>query len=159
MPNSARMANPRAIKRARDQGGNNVAGVTAPQRAAIKELVVAAITEGWTFKMLARRFQADLDFDAARAASVARNEIRQAAIWGTIDSFIATNQATGSRIGKRVLRHPDECPLSCEAAVSEGPIALEASWSIGFAPPFHPECTCDVMPVLLPDNDWPRKPS
>jgi hypothetical protein len=148
---AARLANPRAVQAAADQAAALVKGVLDTTKTALNRLVTQAQAEGWTPKMLAERIVADHQFSEARAMIIARTEIKRAAVTGTIESFRATNKATGSRIGKRTILGPNEnhCVV-CLTAANEGVIGLDEEFSVGDAPPFHPSCWCSILPALMP---------
>ena len=76
--------------------------------------------------------------------------MHRAAQAGRIESWRNTARIGGITIQKRVILGMNEnhC-VACEAAVREGAIPIEESWSPGFQPPFHPSCYCNMVPVVV----------
>jgi hypothetical protein len=146
---AARLANPRAVQAAADQAAALVKGVSDTTKTALNRLVTQAQAEGWTAKMLAERIVADHAFDQARADLIARTEIKRAAVTGNIESWRATAKATGVKIKKivRLGMNENHC-IACNSAAMEGAIPIEESWTVGFAPPFHPACYCSLSPIV-----------
>jgi hypothetical protein len=144
-----RMANPRAIQQAADQAAALVKGVDQTTRDALNRLVVQAQREGWSVKQLKDRIEADYTFSEARASMIARTELKRSSVAGNIDSWRATAKVTGITINKRVIlgQNENHC-VACRSAVMEGAIPLDDSWTVGFAPPFHPSCYCAIVPVV-----------
>jgi hypothetical protein len=154
--NNFRMANPLAIAAAEEQAAKLITGISETTRSALNKLVVTALTEGWSHQMLIDRIVKDHAFSEERAKIITQTELRRAQVQGNIDQWRA-NAARGSRTMKRVVLGMNEnhC-IACETAVREGPIPLDDSWSVGFAPPFHPGCYCNISPVTPSMKEWPK---
>ncbi len=151
-----RLVNPLAVASAEDQAAKLVSGVSDATRNALNRLVVTALKEGWSTQQLVDRIVADHAFSEERAMLITQTELRRAAVQGNIDQWRA-GVKRGARVLKRVVLGMNEnhC-IACMAAVREGPIALDDSWSVGFAPPFHPGCYCNISPVTPAMKEWPK---
>jgi HK97 family phage portal protein len=119
--------------------------ITESTRTMLRDLVTKAEQEGWSGDKLANEIVSDYAFSPARAATIARTE---AAMADTAGNMIAWKKS-GVVQGKKWLLsndHPqaDECNDNADAGV----IALDDAFPSGaLAPPDHPNCECDVIPV------------
>jgi hypothetical protein len=147
---ATRLANPRAIAAAEAQAADLVRGVDQTTRDALNRLVVQAQTGGWSAQQLIDRIVADHAFSEARAETIARTEIGRSSVAGNIAGWRAMAAKSGLTVKKRVILGMNEnhCVV-CRSAVAEGAIGLDEGWTVGDAPPFHPNCYCNIVPVVV----------
>jgi SPP1 gp7 family putative phage head morphogenesis protein len=129
------VANPNAVWR-----------ITDSVRVAMRDAVSQAIAEGESAGGLAARIMDDFAFSGSRAEMVARTEVAIADVAGTMEGYRESGIVAGKRwITAQDDRVSDEC-LACE---DQGAIGLDDSFITGAsAPPNHPNCRCDVLPVF-----------
>ncbi|MEI7443272.1 MAG: phage portal protein [Burkholderiales bacterium] len=121
--------------------------ITESTREFIRGDVAIAIQEGWSTDKLAKALSENYAFSDARAETVARTEAARADVQGTLISY-----AEAGAIGKKwIVGSETDCDV-CAANAEAGPIALDAEFPDGTdGPPAHPNCVCDVIPVLPGD--------
>ena len=110
----------------------------------IQSLTTQAMEEGWSNDDLAQRIQDDEGFSDARAEMIARTETAFADVHGNMDAYEASGlvDATEWVVGA------GECDI-CEENAAAGPVAMGEAFPSGDdMPPAHPNCRCDVLPVV-----------
>lgn len=120
--------------------------ITDAVRVALADRVRQAIDTGQSTGALADSIEDDFAFSGRRAEMIARTEVAAADIAGTLRGY----KETGIVHGKRWLTAKDDkVSPQCAACESQGAIAFEAKFVTGReAPPNHPNCRCDVLPVF-----------
>ena len=113
-------------------------------RERIQSLTTQAMEEGWSNDRLANEID-DLDvFGAARCDMIARTETAFADMNGNM----ATYEASGLVEASEWIVGSDDCD-ECQANADAGPVALGDAFPSGDdMPPAHPNCRCDLLPVL-----------
>lgn len=116
-------------------------------RDAVRLLTERALEEGWSNDMLADQLMEDEAFGESRAMMVARTETAFADVQGNLIGW----EESGVVAGKEWFTSADEyCDLCQEMngkQVSMGePFDFDGEAIDG--PPGHPNCRCDVLPVL-----------
>lgn len=112
-------------------------------REMIRSDVVAALDGGLSSDELADTLLGNYAFSAARAETIARTELLGADVEGNMQAYRASNQVAGKEwaVGAGCC---EEC-----AAVDGEIVGLDEQFSNGLdASPAHPNCRCDVLPVL-----------
>lgn len=114
-------------------------------RGAIQDLVTQATEEGWTNDQLADAIGDSVAFDDARAEMVARTETAFADVAGNLEGY----RASGVVQGKRWILGDEACD-ACQA-LDGVTVGLDEAFpgEGGDGPPLHPNCRCDVTPVLM----------
>lgn len=108
-----------------------------------------AMKEGWTTNELADKLAANYAFSEARAETIARTEIAFADMQGSMEAY----RQSGVVTGKKWLLAEEPCDI-CEGNAKDGIIGLDNVFSSGDdAAPAHPNCECDVAPVIADDNE------
>lgn len=122
-------------------------------RERVRALVAQAEENGWSNDRLADNIREAYVFSPERADVIARTETAFADVAGNMIAY----RESGIVAGKRwiLANHGDEkCCEDCEANVADGVIGLDDDFTTGDdAPPAHPNCRCDVIPVLAEEND------
>jgi hypothetical protein len=120
--------------------------ITETTRDALRSKISEAVESGWGAQDLAREIEDSFAFSEGRASMIARTELAFAHTSGNVEGW----RESGVVVGKQAIMadtHPeiDVCDDNAEA----GPIPLEENFPSGdYAPPFHPNCLCDLVPVL-----------
>jgi len=129
--------------------------ITESTREFLRGDVATAMAEGWSNDRLATALAENYAFSADRAETIARTETARADTNGTLISYSAAGA-----VGKRwIVGSETDCDV-CQANADAGPIPLDAAWADGTdAPPAHPRCVCDLVPVLEGEdvNDPPER--
>lgn len=120
--------------------------ITETTRQMLRGLVENALAEGWSADALKAEIMQHNAFSRSRAAMIARTEIANADMAGTMQGW----RQSGLVIGKRwVTVGDDKVSADCVACEQAGAIALDALFPSGRPHPTnHPNCRCDLLPVL-----------
>ena len=122
--------------------------ITDLQREDTASLVVDALEAGWSNDRLAARLEEDAAFSPARAEMIARTETAMADVAGNMAAYRISSLVSG----KQWILGDDACD-ECVANAEQGAIGLEDEFLSGDdAPPAHPNCRCDVLPVLIEEG-------
>ena len=114
-------------------------------RVMLRGLVSNAIDNGWSTDMLAQAISDATAFSDARADMIARTETAIANVEG---SMIAYRESGMVQEKEWSLAQDNYCDI-CATNAAQGAIALDDTFDSGDdAPPAHPNCRCDVLPVL-----------
>lgn len=117
--------------------------ITDSTRDLLRTDVTQAIDEGWSSDHLARIIEWNYAFSSTRAEMIARTEIAFADVAGNMQAY----RESGIVEGKQWILAENPCELCIENAEA-GIIGLDDDFPNGVdAPPQHPHCECDVIPV------------
>lgn len=117
--------------------------ITDTTRRELRNLESQAFEDGWTPDELATAIM-DLIDDPARAEMIARTELANAQIEGSLAEWRESEVVTG----KVWLVAEDPCDICTENA-DDGVIGIDDSFSSGDdAPGAHPNCYCDCAPIV-----------
>ena len=134
-----------------EHGTELMDGLSSSTRERLKSTIGEAVVDGWSSQRLATAIEESGAFAASRAMTIARTEVAYAHVQGNLAGWLATGQVDQKRwiVG-------DGCCDACQdldgviVAMDEdfdyedGPID---------APPAHPNCRCDVEPILATDDN------
>lgn len=135
-------ANKRAIKWAEERAADLVTQIRETTRDRVRELVAKALEEGWSNEQLAAALEDSEAFSDARALMIARTETAFADVAGNLIGW----QESGVVESKEwIVAQDNECDACAELAGEIVP--LDEEFPEG-DPPLHPNCRCDVLPVL-----------
>lgn len=113
-------------------------------RKMLRSSISKAMDEGLSNPELAKAIRADTAFSADRATMIARSETAIADVQGSLAGY----RASGLVEGKQFLASDGCCDL---CAAQDGMIVgLDEEFPAGDAP-IHPNCECDMLPVLPED--------
>ncbi len=137
----------RAAAWAEEHGAGLIRGVNETTREGVREATASAIREGITMDDLADRLDEAWVFGEDRALMIARTETCFAQVAGTIQSY----EEAG--IQQKEWLMADSLPCTdCEELNGEI-VGIDEQFSNGLdGPPDHPNCRCDVLPVI-PEPD------
>ena len=113
----------------------------------IRELVEEALAEGSSNDDLADAIEGFTGFDESRAEMIARTETAFADVQGNLAGWKASGQVEAKQWATGVDEVCDDC-TSLEGQVV--PIGEDFP---GGDPPLHPNCRCDLLPVLTAAGD------
>lgn len=137
-------------QRARDyaeaRGAELVKGLTETTTERLRAQITDAIQEGWSADKLRKGIEDSAAFDAARASTIARTELAKSHVEGNVEGWRQTGEVEGKR---SVLGDLHDFVDECDDCVDAGTVDLDDDFVDGFDfPPYHPNCVCDVLPVL-----------
>lgn len=139
-------ANDRAVAWAEERAGELVGDVEETTREGVRDLVARALDEGWTNDDLADALLDAGVFAASRAETIARTEVAAADVAGNLIGWKESGVVTGKE-WKTGGGACDECEELDGVVVD-----LDDDFPDG-DPPLHPNCRCDVLPVLADEDD------
>jgi SPP1 gp7 family putative phage head morphogenesis protein len=122
--------------------------ITDGTRELLRGTITQAVNEGWSNDKLASAIEDGYAFSSSRAEMIARTETAFADVEGNMIAY----RESGMVAGKQWILGPEPCEI-CQANAEQGTIDLEDDFESGDdAPPAHPHCECDVIPVLEEDQ-------
>lgn len=118
-------------------------------RELIRSDVATAEEEGWSNDRLAAALEQNYAFSEQRAETIARTETAFADVAGNVEAWKASGQVAGK---EWILSEGacDECEPLAGVVVE---LDEEFPYDGGDGPPLHPNCRCDVVPVLTTEDD------
>jgi uncharacterized protein with gpF-like domain len=143
------LANERAVAWAKAHAGELIAQLKTTTVDQVRDLVAAALEAGASNDVLADDL-ADLGvFGDDRADRIARTETAIADVRGNLAGWAAS----GVVASKRWIVGTGCCEACEELDGVEVPLDEEFPDEGGDGPPAHPNCRCDVLPVLAVDDE------
>lgn len=139
-------ANARAGDWAQDHAAELVKGLDETTREAVNDLVQQALDEGWSNDQLADALSSDSAFDDARAEMIARTETAAADVQGNLIGW----QESGV-VASKEWKTGAGCCDECDELDGEV-VPLDEDFPDG-DPPLHPNCRCDILPVLSEEEE------
>ncbi|MEI6730511.1 MAG: phage minor head protein [Pseudomonadota bacterium] len=124
--------------------------ITDSTREMLRTNVQTAIEEGWSTKELSDALENNYAFSDARANTISRTEIANAHVQGQMISYRAAG------VTKKTWVLGSESCDECQDNAKAGEIDIDDDFPSGDeAPPAHPNCTCDVLPIIeqIDNND------
>lgn len=142
------VVNEEATKYAAEQSARLVAEVEDATREFLRTDIQAAIEQGWSTSDLADALADNYAFSDERAETIARTELANANVQGSIAGWKETGQVEK----KQWIAAQDEFCDDC--AELDGMIDdIDGDFKGNGDPPLHPNCRCDVLPILsTPDE-------
>lgn len=123
--------------------------ITDGTRELLRGDVGRAIEEGWSVDEFADELSDNYAFSDDRAQRIAQFEIAQADVQGNLMAY----QDSGVVSGKEwVLGSEHDDDDECDDAADMGVVDLEDDFGGIGDPPAHPNCVCDILPVLADDT-------
>lgn len=144
-----KQVNARAADYAKTRSGELVTQLEDSTREMLRGTVGQAIEEGWSNDQLAAALADEYAFSPERAETVARTETAYADVQGNLEGY----KASGVVQGKQWIVAQDEFCDDCQA-LDGVTVGLDESFPNdgGDGPPLHPNCRCDVLPVLIEEE-------
>jgi hypothetical protein len=105
-----------------------------------------AIENGFSTDDLADAIMDSSAFGEARAEMIARTELGFAHVQGNVEGW----RESGEVVGKQaILGDLHDVPDICDECADVGVVGMDDDFVPGYDyPPFHPNCICDVIPIL-----------
>jgi predicted nucleic acid-binding protein len=143
----------RALEYAQERAAQLIGEIRESTREFIRSDVATAIEEGWSTQKFASALSENYAFSDARAETIARTEIATADVQGNMIFYRGCGVVSGK---EWLVGNNDSCD-ECEANEADDVIGLDEKFTSGDdAPPAHPNCTCDVLPVLTEEESDER---
>ena len=123
---------------------NSAWSINGTTREKIQALTVQALEDGWSTDTLAAAIQDSEAFGDYRSEMIARTETAFADVQGNMAGYAASGlvDATEWIVGDGDC---DECQANADAS----PVAMGEAYPSGDEmPPAHPNCRCDVLPIV-----------
>jgi hypothetical protein len=139
-----------------DEDGNLVVNpdaewaISDSTREALQSDVTRAIDMGLSTDDFADEIMNSYGFSADRAETIARTEIAAADIQGSLIGYRDSGEVSGKEL---LLGSEHEEPDDCDDAADMGVVPLDDDFGGLGDPPYHPNCVCDVIPVLASDDE------
>jgi uncharacterized protein with gpF-like domain len=143
-------ANAKAIEYAQQRAGELVTMIADSTREMIRSDVTTALEEGMSSADLADALEARYAFSADRAETIARTELAIADVQGNLAAYRASGVVSGK---EWVLGSEHDEMDECDDAADLGVVDLDDDFGGLGDPPAHPNCVCDVLPVLSDESD------
>lgn len=125
--------------------------ITESTRDMLRADVVRAIEEGLSTAELAEALEAQYAFSEDRAETIARTETARADVEGNLMTY-RDSGVVGGKIWVLGSEHED-IGCECEDAAALGVVELDDDFGGVGDPPAHPNCVCDVLPVLASEME------
>jgi SPP1 gp7 family putative phage head morphogenesis protein len=126
---------------------NREYAITDTTRDMLRSTIKDSIDKGYSTDKLKQEIIDNHGFSEDRADMIARTETAFADIQGNMEAYRASGVVDGK---EWILGSEHDDDDECDDNVADGVIALEDSFSSGDdCPPAHPNCTCDVLPVVM----------
>jgi Phage Mu protein F like protein len=124
--------------------------ITEATRDLLRADVTDAIENGLSTDDLATKLAESYAFSDDRAEMIARTEIANADIQGSLIGW----KESGVVEGKELLLSSEHTePDECDEAADMGVVDLEDDFGGLGDPPYHPNCECDISPVLMAEGE------
>lgn len=147
-PAQLQQVNEYAVQYAKERSAELVTQMQESTRDMLRSNVQEAIQEGWSNDKLADLLSENYAFSDARAETIARTETAYADVQGNLEGY----RASGLVQGKQWIISQDE--ICDECLELDGVIVgLDDNFPDGGdGPPLHPNCRCDIIPVLTEEE-------
>lgn len=140
--------NERAVSWAKEHSAELVTGLDETTKDLVRTLTTEALEQGWSNDRLADELEDSEAFSEARAERIARTETAFADVQGNVMGW----RESGLVESKQWILGNNSCD-ECQALADEI-VPLDEPFSNGDdAPPAHPNCVCDVVPITSDDED------
>ena len=123
--------------------------ITNSTRDMLQRTISSAVKTGDSPRQLQQRIEDSVAFGDTRASAIARTELATAHIQGNKEGW------TGAGVEQKrsALGSEHDIDDECDEAAEDGAIAMDELFSNGYdAPPYHPNCICDLLPVLVAEK-------
>jgi len=116
----------------------------------LRDIISQALEDGLSPDELSDAIEEMGVFGASRSDMIARTELAFAHVKGNVDGWRETGLVEGKR---SILGDNHEIDDECDECVDAGVVPLDDEFIPGYDfPPYHPNCVCDVLPVLINEN-------
>jgi SPP1 gp7 family putative phage head morphogenesis protein len=139
----------RAVDYAAERSAELITDIEESSRDMVRSTVARGVEEGWTNERIADELEGNYAFGSKRAETIARTETAYADIQGNLEGY----RASGVVSGKEWIVAQDEMCEDCEG-LNGIVVGLDEQFPDdgGDGPPLHPNCRCDILPVLTEEE-------
>jgi hypothetical protein len=130
---------------AANRGGELMKDFANTTDEAVREVLNQAVEEGWSADDLQSAIEDLGAFGEVRASMIARTELAFAHVQGSLEGWRSTGEVEGKR---SILGDLHEVADECDDAAEMGVVDIDDDFGGLGDPPFHPNCFCDLLPVL-----------
>jgi len=124
--------------------------ISESTRGYLRSNLEQAIEEGWSPQKLADHIAENTGFSSTRAEMIARTEVAEAHTQGSLAAWSRSGVVQGKQ---SILGSEHDLEDECDINADAGVIPLEEDFPSGDdGPPYHPNCTCAVVPVVIEDE-------
>jgi SPP1 gp7 family putative phage head morphogenesis protein len=145
------VVNQNAVDYAKDRAAELVSRISDSTREMLRSDIAQALDEGWSNDDLADALADNYGFSDDRAETIARTETAYADVQGNLDAY----RESGVVSLKQWITG-DGCCDACDE-LDGVTIGLDDTFNADGdeidGPPYHPNCRCDVIPVLADESD------
>jgi SPP1 gp7 family putative phage head morphogenesis protein len=123
-----------------------VVGLDVTTTESLRSIIADAIENGDSSADLSKSIQEAGAFSEARANTIARTELATAHVQGNVQGWKETGLVDKK---EWIMGDLHDIEDDCDLNAADGPIGVDEEFSSGdLFPPAHPNCICDVLPVL-----------
>jgi hypothetical protein len=115
----------------------------------LRAAVADAIEEGTSTADLAAALEESYAFSEDRAETIARTELARADVEGNLTAYRDSGVVEGK---EWILGSEHGDADECDEAAAMGVVPIDDDFGGIGDPPAHPNCACDVLPVLATDE-------
>lgn len=140
------LENPRVTSFLQEHALQSANSISGSLKDAVKQEILDGVDEDLGPAAIARNIRGFFDAESSfRAQRIARTEVVSGFQEGNLEGYLQS----GNVVSKKWLTAGDELvDDDCLANEADGEIPLDAGFSSGdFAPPVHPNCRCDLIPI------------
>lgn len=152
-------ANAKAVEWAEGRAAELVTAIDETTRDRLQDLTVRALEGGWSNDELAAQIEDGDLFSEYRAEMIARTETAFADVQGNMAGWRETGVVESVQWIMAQDEVCDDCQsLNGQVVPLDGGIFQAESGETIDGPPLHPNCRCDVLPVLATATDSEESP-
>ena len=140
--------NTRAVSYAEERAGELITGLEESTRDMVRSSIADALEEGWSATEIEDALKESYAFSDSRAETIARTEMAYADVQGNLEGWKASGVVDSKQW---IVAQAEECD-ECDA-LADVIVGLDEDFPNdgGDGPPIHPNCRCDVIPVMKED--------
>lgn len=139
-----------ALAYAAEHGAELVKGLSLTTEDALRAEITRAMKDGSSAAELAKSIRELGAFSRSRASTIARTELATAHIQGNVQGWRETGMVSGK---EWIMGDLHDIEDVCDLNAMKGQIGLDEEFEDGIMfPPAHPNCICDVLPVLSEED-------
>lgn len=140
----------KAASYAAERSGELVTDLADTTLEDLRDLIRRGVEDGMSTNELGDAIDDLGAFGDARAEMIARTELASAHVQGNVEGWRQTGEVEKKESILGDLHAIDDV---CDDCADAGEVDLEDDFTPGYDfPPYHPNCICDVKPVLIADD-------
>ena len=140
-----------ALDYAENRAGELIKDLTETSESDLKDIISRAIEDGISSDELSSNIEDMGIFSESRSTMIARTELAFAHVQGNVKGWRETGMVEGKQ---SILGDLHSIEDECDDCVAAGIVPLDEDFIPGYDfPPYHPNCICDVLPVLMKETN------